>query len=176
MHRRKKRVQLKFGKDEQVLKSWDYAKAGHTFDKDKQECNLTVTNKRIISTKESTYSLDREEIPLKEVHGIEGTYRRNTSIWTKIKLFFGIILCIVIIGIPMVIKALKELRACVLELTITTNGGDGDPLCIGVAGAANNVKRFHLFGNSLNKFKVYVDKEMAREILDEIGSVVLDNK
>lgn len=169
-------MQLKFGKDEVVLKSWDYAKAGHTFDKNKKECNLTVTNKRIISTKENKFSLEREEIPLHEVHGIEGKYKRNDSLGAKIRKWIGIVLCIVIIGIPILIKALKDLRACVLELTITTNGGDGDPLCIGMAGAANNTKRFHFFGNTLNKFKVYVDKDMAREILDEIGSVVLDNK
>lgn len=169
-------MQLKLAKDEVVLKSWDYAKAGNTFDKHKKECNLTVTNKRVVSSIENKFSLTRNEIPLHDISGVEGNYQKNNSFWAKIKLFFGIILCIVIIGIPMVISALKTLRACTFSLTIHTKGTPGIPLSIGMQGAADHVARKHLFSKSINKFKVYVDKELAREVLDEVGAIVLDSK
>ena len=176
MHKEGKKVQLKLAKDEVVLKSWDYAKAGNTFDKHKKECNLTVTTKRVISTIENEFELERQEIPLHTISGIDGNYKKNNSFWAKLKLYVGIPLCLVIIGIPMVISALKQLRACLFELTIDTTGTPGKPLSIGMQGAASHVERKHLFANSVNKFKVYVDKALAREVLDEIGALVLDSK
>ncbi|MBE5741921.1 MAG: hypothetical protein E7360_01220 [Clostridiales bacterium] len=174
-------MQLKYGVNEVVLKSWDYAKAGNAMERDKKNCSLVVTNKRIISSIEDKKSLHREEIPLSEVHGIEGNFKHNKSIWTVIKLIIGIIWSITIIGlilggIKMIKSAIAQMRACVFNLVITTNGGNGDPLSIGAKGAAAQTRRFHFFSRSVNKFKVYVDKDVAREILDEIGSVVLDVK
>ena len=145
-------MQLKLAKDEVVLKSWDYAKAGNMFDKNKKECNLIVTNKRVVSSIENKFSLTREEIPLHDISGVEGNYQRNNSFWAKVKLILGIPLCLLIIGIPMVISALKTLRACVFNLTIHTKGEPGIPLAIGASGASDHAKRKHLFSKSFNKF------------------------
>lgn len=169
-------MQIKFAKDETVLKSWDYAKAGHRFDKHKKECNLTITNKRIITSKENKYSLERTELNIKDAQGITGSYRRNDSFWVKVKYYFTLILSFVIIGIPFFLKAREQMKACFLELEIQTNTGRGSSLQLG-ANTGDNVKRFHFFGNSyINKFKVYVDKDLAREILDEIGAIIVDAK
>ena len=42
-------------KDEQIIKDWDYAtgKSGKFFNKLHTQCNLTVTNKRIVYTAEN---------------------------------------------------------------------------------------------------------------------------
>lgn len=159
-------------KDEVVIKSWDYAQAGHRFDRHKRQRTLTVTNKRIINSSESTYELDHSEIPLSAVKGIQGNFRKNDGLWMKIKFGISLVFSIVIIGIPHAIKLYRQIKSCLFYLVVTTNGFEGTPLTVGAIPAEATPKRKHLFGNrTINRYKIYTDKEIARDIVDTIGSV-----
>lgn len=167
-------MDIKLASGEAIIKSWKYAKSGNTFDSNKVEHNLILTNKRVISLDEGKNSIDRQEIPLSAAKGIDGSALRGASFWTYLKLIFGILTCWFIVGIFIIMSAVKTLRSCVFELIIYSSGAEGTPLCVGLAGAANNAHRFHLFGNSLNKFKVYVDKKTAFSMLDELGAAITE--
>ncbi len=174
-------MELKLAQNERIIKSWDYAEGGHTLERNKDHSNLTVTNLRVVSTTASNISLKRKEIPLKDVRSVEGEFKKNDSFWAKLQLFFGIILCVVIIGIPIVIKALKKLRACTFQLKFMTTINElpsCDLLAIGAKAAADAVGRRHFFAKpgSINAYRVSIDKKLAQEILDEIGAVIVDAK
>lgn len=159
-------------KDEVVVKSWDYGMAGHRLDKHKRQKTLTVTNKRIINSSESTFELDHEEIPLSAVKSISGHFRKNDGLWMKIKFGFSLFFCLILIGIPSAIRIYRQLKSCVFYMIITTNGMEGTPLAIGMAPDENISRRSHLFGKTnVNRFKIYTDKDTAREIVNSIGSL-----
>lgn len=171
-------MELKLAKCEQIIKSWDYALSGASFSKKKKiQSNLTITNKRIIASAYNDISLDRTEIPLSSVKMIEGNFKKNRSFWAKVKLIIGIPLCLVIIGIPLVKSALSVLRGAAFDLKIITEGHEGSSLGLGCFSGNNGKKGLfaRLFGK-IKAVKVSVDKAMAKEILDELGAIVLDQQ
>ena len=163
-------MELKLAQGESIAKSWDYAISGGIGrDKRKRHDNLTITNKRIIHTAYSELELEREEVYVKDAKTISGKYARNGKFLAILKLIVGIPLCLLIVGIKIVKSALDDLRACTLTLDITTAGSEGTSFSL--AASAAILKRF-----TAGTFKVKVKKEMAREIVDEIGALVLDAK
>ncbi len=171
-------MELKLAKDEKIVKSWDYAISGSGFSARKKiKSNLTLTNMRIIATQYNDVSLDRKEIPIKAVKNVQGSFQKNRSFWAYVKLILGIPLCIAIIGIFMIISAVKTLKGASLDLSLTTEGFEGSSLYLGAAGAMEN-KGF--FGRLFSAFKptvrVNVDKTIAKEILDEIGATIISVK
>lgn len=166
-------------KDEVVIKSWDYAKTGHRFDRNKIQRNLTLTNKRVIDSGENKYSYTHKEIPVSACKSIDGAYRKNDSLWMKIKFVLSIIWCCTIIGailggLKAAIRLHHEIKSCILIFTITTSGVEGSSLAVGTAPTTGISQRTHLFSKTANTFKVYSDKEMGREILSELGAAILD--
>ena len=174
-------MEAKLAKDEVIIKEWDYSTAGHRFSKNKTHKILTVTNKRLVSGEEGKYDLKHNEIPLKDIVAVKGNYKKNDSIWVKIKFVLWIVWCCTIIGailggIKNAMNCWYQMKSCILEIEFTTTNRYGIGLGIGGVGEAGVAKQFHFFGNSINKKVTYVDKEMAREILSEIGAVILENK
>lgn len=176
-------MSFKLAEGEHIVKSYDYA---HAFlaGKGTVDCNLTITNKRIVRSTEGKTYLHRVETQIGELKSVTGTYKRNRSLWARIRLILGIPLCIVIIGIPIVKQALKELRACYLDLDFVfynkypdTFGETGFGL--GAVGAGDALGKKGFFARLFHKKsedKVYVDKAIAKDILDEITAVMMDNK
>ena len=163
-------MELKLAQGESIVKSWDYSIAGGIGrSKRKRKDNLTVTNKRIIHSAYSDIELSREEVYVKDAKAINASYAKNGSILAILKLIVGIPLCLLIVGIKIVKSALDDLRACSLTLDVATAGSEGTTLSLLASGAL--IKRL-----TVGKFKVKVNKEMAREIVDEIGAIVLDAK
>ena len=173
-------MEAKLAPSEVILKSWDYSKQGRRFDKHKVQKTLTVTNKRIIASEEGDFDLRRNEIPLSAVKSIKATYRKNDSLSMKIKFVCAIIFSIIIVGIffgsiQKAISLNQQIKSCIFELQIATQGVEGTPLAIGAIPDTGVSKRTHLFKGSVNKIKVYVDKEIAKEIVNEIGALALEH-
>ncbi len=174
-------MELKLAKNEQIVKSWDYALSGSTFSKKKKvQHNLTLTNKRVITSAQNDISLERHEIPVKSIKVVSGNFKKNRGFWPKVKLVFGAILCIILIGIPIVMSALEQLRSCHFELELVTEGIEGTALALGVNAGTTAPAKTGFFARLFSKFKpgfkIAVNKEMAKEVLDEIGAIVLDAK
>ena len=161
-------MELKLAKGESIVKSWDYSIAGGIGRKKrKRKDNLTITNKRIIHTAYSDIDLSSDEVYVKDAKAINASYARNGSFLAILKLIVGIPLCLLIVGIKIVKSALEDLRACSLTLDVKTAGSEGSTLSLLASGAL--IKRL-----TVGKFKVKVNKEMAQEIVSEIGAVILD--
>ena len=161
-------MELKLAKGESIVKSWDYSIAGGIGRKKrKRKDNLTITNKRIIHTAYSDLDLSSDEIYVKDAKAVNASYARNGSFLAILKLIVGIPLCLILVGIKLVKSALDDLRACSLTLDVKTAGEEGSTLSLLASGAL--IKRL-----TVGKFKVKVNKEMAQEIVSEIGAVILD--
>ena len=166
--------------DEKILKSWDYSKSGHALDSHKTHKSLTVTNKRIIATEESTFTLRHEEIPLNCAKGVTGYYRKNDGLWMRFKRVLAWIWCCTIIGMVLGgIKAVKSLtqqiNSCVFYLNITTVNLEGSSFSVGAMPDTGLSQRKQAFSNSINKMKVFVDKELGKEIVREMGAIIHNN-
>ncbi len=169
-------MELKIGKDEQIIKSWDYAVSGKALQskQKKVQSNLTVTNKRIVASQYNDIYLKRDEIPVAAVKNISGEYRTARKFWPMVKLIIGIPLCLVIVGIKIVKGALDQLRSADFDLIITTSGAEGSSLGLGAFSAAPTKGGFFARFKGLFKTKVRVSKEVSKEILDELGAIVVD--
>ena len=174
-------MELKLAKDERIIKSWDYAIEGRMFQgkEKKVKSNLTITNKRLVATQHSDIYLKRDEIPVASIKSISGEFRRARRFWAMLKLIVGIPLCLLIVGISMVKDALATLRSADFDLLITTSGVEGSSLGLGAFSAAPEKSKGGLFAifslfKRATKTKVRVDREISKEILDELGAVVLD--
>ena len=68
---------MKLAKNEKIIRTWDYAdtKRGSST----THSRLTVTNHRIVSENESTYTTSRKEIPVSAVQSVTSSTRRNSN-------------------------------------------------------------------------------------------------
>ena len=137
--------------------------------------NLTVTDQRIVYSAYNDVSLERKEIPVANVVSVAGNYAKNPILGAIIKLIFGILSCCVLIGIffkgfgvKMIRDAIDTIKGCNFELTLITN------LFTGLQFEVNASRG--ILKLAKNKFKISVDRNVAKEILDEIGALVTESK
>ena len=159
-------MKLICGKNESVIKSWDYALEKRRFERTTH--NLTVTDKRIVSSSESKTSFERREIYLSDVKTLDYKFQRNGMFKAILMLILGILTAIVVVGIFLILAAVKILKAKSFALTIITSGCESEGLSLG---ASSMLKK-----KSSGKIKVVVNKNAAMEIMNELGSIILDVK
>ncbi len=156
---------------ESVIKSWDY---GTVKERTKTTANLTVTNKRIISTISDKKSIDREEVPLSSVKSITGAVNSPKARWYVI--LIGIIFLItIIIGIAILVAEYKRCHSATLTLAVITEGFEGTPLEIGMS----SIKDDSWIGKLLSgrrKPIIKVNYDAAKDIVENLGSIVWANK
>ena len=154
------------GKNETIIKSWDYAlgKRGS----ERKNYNLTATDKRIISSNESKTSFERTEIYLSDIKSLNYSFEKNGILKAILLLILGIITAVALIGIFLIVAAVKLLRAKSFALTITTYGHEIEGISFGVSSLGRRKKR--------GKIKIFVHKKVAMEIINELGAIVLDVK
>lgn len=159
---------------ESLIRNWDYGKT--KVGRKTTEHSLVLTNKRIVAMSEGPQEISRTEIPLEAAKSIDGAATKQATFFTYVKLVFSIIFSLVIIGIPLLLRTLKELRACTFELTVTTSGGEGSALYLGGATEANKRRSIFSIFKRKKKAKVYVDKKVAFNIIDEVGAAIISAK
>ncbi len=180
-------MELKLAKDEIIIKSWDYSSEGGMFKRDKLISTLTLTNKRIVSTIENKLTLNRDEVPLYAIKAVSATYGAHGKFWATVQAIIGGIFSLALIGIPILKSALKKLRSCSFDLFLETHydGPEGYPFTIGAKSTAPKKKNILLrllavipiigipFRSKKEKV-IRVKKELAREIINEIGAAIMD--
>ncbi len=170
-------MELKLAKNETLVKSWDYAigKGAMTSKKKQLSSNLTVTDRRVVYSAYNDFSLDRKELPIDSVVLVQGNYTKNPILMAIIKLVLGILSCCVIIGIlfkgfgiKMIKDAIDTIKGCNFELKLITELNAG--VSFSIDGNRGKIKLV------TNKFKINVDKDKAKDILNEIGALVQEAK
>ena len=182
-------------KDETIIKSWDYSSSLFL---NATTSNLTVTNKRIISTVKGKYKGLQQEILLKDVKGISfvhGIHRpwlswlfiilgaclilfsfffslgnSLTSTDNEVGAVWGLFAACCIIGIPLIVIGIMRILGGVFGVVITVEGKEGAPLECGAVGMFG--KRLKFGGGLIVK----VEDDIAEKIVDYLGAIILDNK
>lgn len=174
-------MELKLANGEVLIKEWSYSVTGGALQKDnkKLHTNLVLTNKRIINASESNLTIKRQEHAIEDIVGVEGAFMKNARGGPMFLKVISIIWCCTIIGallggIAGIKRANEKLRACVFYLVITTKGAIESPFAIGSYSESESLTRKRAFGNTINKTIVQVDQLMAKEIIDEIGALIIN--
>lgn len=154
-------------KDEVIIKNWDYAHAKQK--RIKTTASLTVTNKRIVYTCENQQRIDRQEIPLQEVKTIACEKRIAPNFWPIVKIIFGGLLSLVLIGIPLLLSGIRSLNQGSFTLEITTYGQEGSSMDLSASKMLFRKK-------NRGTLKVSIDRAIVQEIVDSIGAIIIDNK
>lgn len=154
-------------KDEVIIKNWDYAHAKQK--RIKTTASLTVTNKRIVYTCENQQRIDRQEIPLQEVKTIACEKRIAPNFWPIVKIIFGGLLSIVLIGIPLLLSGIRSLNQGSFTLEITTYGQEGSSMDL-------RASKMLFRKKNRGTLKVSIDRAIVQEIVDSIGAIIIDNK
>ena len=163
-------MELKLAKNETLVKSWEYAQTKQGFEKKSHE--LTVTDKRIITSSESSKGVDRREIYLDDVKTLEYSFAKQGLFKAILLLILGVFTSIIVAGIFFIIKAISILKEKSFELTMTTEGFESDGLEIG----ASSMKKIFGFLKKKSKLKVKVNKDAALEIINELGAIIVEKK
>lgn len=175
-------------KDETLVKEWEYGKSSSgKFFKEETSYSLTVTDKRIVAASKSSRKNSREEISLSDVKGVSATHSTPSQLAAIIQIASGIALFILSIvflviqdadlsglGILMLpfafiffISGMNNLNQGSITLSITTNGPKTVALSLGFT------KLFRNFSKKI--MKLTINNEVAEEIVETIGSLLLGN-
>ena len=173
-------------KDEGVIKEWNYAVSKKGMEK--TEASLVVTNKRVVHDVKNYHSISRTEIPLKEVKSIDYYSNSKISIGAVLAIIFGVVLAIVgfvlmgklgddagiaaipiVFGVVLVIAGIIGLSKSAFTMVLYTSGIVTEMLSIGASAIKPKRKR-----KRGGKVKIKVDKNVAADIIDSLGAIVLD--
>ena len=156
--------------NETLIKEWNYAssKAGGLFNKVETKAKIEVTSRRLIYTASNKNATDRQEVPLKEINGLSFKQTSKGNIGAIIKIVFGILFAVVIVGIPLLIMGIKELNQGSFEMEVTTRGQSTSALTVGVSKILKAAK-------SKGNVKININKDIVGEIIETLGSVIVEN-
>lgn len=173
--------------DEQIIKSWDYAAEKNG--KEENQANLTVTNKRIISSVSNSQKFQYSDVALESIRKIDA-YRDkkpNSGVFIIILgalfVIVGIVLAVtktvpiapyifLALGAIIIILGIVSLTAQnkgTFYLSFSVDGSTNDKLEIG----ANNSP---IKNNRSQVVNVKIDFDLVDEILSSIGAIIYDNK
>ncbi len=159
-------MELICGKNEAIIKSWDYALEKKGLER--KTFNLTATDKRLISTAESSKSCSRSEVYLSDIKSLDYKFKRNGSFLAILMLIFGILTSILVFGILYIVLAVRILRAKQFVLVVNTYGQESLGLAVGASAKLKREKH--------GRIRVIVNKNVAKEIINELGALILDAK
>lgn len=170
---------IKLAEGEKIIEEYNYAHA-KLVGIGKVDTSFIITNKRLISSVEGKHYLKRREIPIMGIKSVNSEFRKNSSILPILALIIGIPLCIIGVGIPIVLWAVRKLRACFVDLDFEFY--EFYPECYGTRGYSVGAfgdrdyfspTRKRIFGIK-KRNKVAVDKEMGKQLVNEIPAVIMD--
>ena len=176
-------------KDEQIIKDWNYAtgKSGKFFNKLHTQCNLTVTNKRIVYTAENERKISRQEMPMDMAKSVYGTHETVSKFGAFCMIIFGILLVVagVILGlkIPYVGYAIMAVMAIfgaywIIKGIIHLNQGDfmAKVTSVELEGESFTLSASRLFAKKkpAAAMKIKLNNDVAREIVEELGAIIAE--
>lgn len=182
-------MQTQLAKDEQIVKSWNYSvvKSKKGMSKNTNVHELTVTNKRIIRRQTDKFGASVEEIYLKDVKSVSGGYGKKTSVlWlilfcalaaTCMAVAFATKIYYLLAGTAIfaIIGALLYMfnKKYVFLLRLETYGVQSNALDIAIGTLAPRRKKREASSYAV---KVVIDHESAKEIVNTLGALILDNR
>ena len=171
---------MKFATDEQVLKTYNYATVGKVSD------TLTVTNKRVILSTEGKLN-DGSKIHTTDEMMLESVERVSSALATRRNVFF-LILTILFAAAGVALFALTGtaigftgFALALIFLLVFVFYKDKSFYLVLTSGIYEGMDISVSVGNwqrkkSKKAVKVRVDENIASELIDEIGSIIVEAK
>lgn len=176
-------------KDEVLIKDWNYAsgKTGLLFGLH-TEAKIAVTNKRVIYSAENERKIARQEIPLKAAKSVYSSHETVSKLGAIMLILLGIVLAIVgivlmvikdgdllplglvaiVLGIALALWGYNRLNQGAFSLTITTCGIEGESMAVSAS---------RMLGKrQAPVMRVKIHNDIAREIVEEIGAIIAENR
>ncbi len=180
-------------KDEIIVNEWEYATSKN--DKHKSKHALVVTNKRIVSTVQSKSKITQSEIPVSSVQNVHLSHETPSKLNAIFMIVLGAILALVgivcavgvinivmqlvsiiagavllLIGVPMLIAGILRLNQGAFSVVLTTNSlPEYELMSVGI-------EKIYGKRKLSSAVKFHINNDIAKEIIDTIGAVILDNK
>lgn len=157
--------QLMYG--ERSLKSWDYAQKKWLFFK-RGTYNLTLTNRRLITSSTSKNSVEHDYVELSAIKGISASYSCKISF---LKVLLGIIFCTALITMIIGIPLLLTCKRGQLVLNLCTEAESYEYIL------ANSIAKKGFLARLFSpktRFKVFPD--VAKEIVETLPAELLNAK
>ena len=184
---------LNLSKNENVVRSWTYASSNNRTN------TLTVTDKRIVATRQGANSINRIEVPLSAVKSVSSSYSATKEQSGSPKIGFiilgallgiaGVLIMTMIdnhaVGLPIGIVALiagvvmvavgatrtqTVTTSAGFKLHISTYGQEGAAFRIGEEVKGEGQAQEVVISN------VVLDEEVIMEIIDTIGALVINKE
>lgn len=178
-------------KDEQIIKDWNYAtgKSGKFFNKLHTQCNLTVTNKRIVYTAENERKITRQEMPMDLAKSVYGTHETVSKLGAFCMIILGILIAVVgvVLGLKIKIEVLGYALMAVgvlyglpfiIKGIIRLNQGDfmAKVTSTEIEGGSFDLSASRLFAKKkpAAAMKIKLNNDIAREIVEELGAIITE--
>ncbi|MCM1367633.1 MAG: hypothetical protein NC184_02330 [Roseburia sp.] len=181
-------MSLLLSDDEKILKSYEYSKTigkKSLFKPEQVSSKLIVTNKRIIDEHSSDKGVSRSEIPVDSADYI-GTYftkKMPSLILGIVLIVLGVIasivaaivlmpliavgILLVVIGVVLIVKAILG-RGGSVVVQISGYHGDHNLMSLGSS--------MGVFASGVKNIKVAVNVEIAEQMVNEIGAIIMNVK
>ncbi|MDE6356443.1 MAG: hypothetical protein K2L67_04280 [Clostridia bacterium] len=149
-------MEVTLGAGERLIKSWNYAKTKGGL---KSEANLTVTDKRVISSAATKRSVVRDEIPVSAITGVSTSYCSNFSL---LYVILGVICCLTVILLPLGLNFIRKGTGTSLSVYFDVSL-PGNPFI-----STSSIKK----RRKAKRVKVKVDRACAKQIAEELSTVI----
>lgn len=144
------------GSNERLIKSWNYAKTKGGL---KAEANLTVTDRRVISSVATKRSIVRDEIPVSAITGVSTSYCSNFSL---LYILMGVIFCITIILFPIGLNFIRKGTGTSLSVYFDVSL-PANPFI-----STTSIRK----RRKTKKATVKVDRASAKQIAEELSTII----
>lgn len=185
-------------RDEVIINEWEYATSIRKNIETKH--SLVVTNKRIVSSVESSRRLTQREIPLSSVQNVTMTHETPSFAKAICSIVFGVIFAILAIVsfvlafsvyaerlVPIIVCLSLGVVLLILSIVLLALGIKGlNQGAFTLEFSSNTFPEYGLMSigfdkifdkkRNLGRVVLYIDNAIAKEIIDSIGSIIIDNR
>lgn len=189
-------MDLKLAKDEKIIKDWCYFNS--TVESKKASKNITITNKRLISSNSSADYVDYEEIPLKNITGVKMNYDWKAEHFYPVSLFVLAGICFLVsiiflttltLGVAIVMSiaclglAIFLLVIGIKKKTFAEKGSFNLVIYTTQKTEALTTNAYVRVGewssrvqNQTGVTELKLDKQVALDIVQSLGAIIIDQQ
>ena len=196
LRRENKMINLVLSKNEKVVKEYAYGEekvkgliAGAVHKKENVKNSLIITNKRIINQTLGPNKVARDEMPIDAAEYVYSSLKKDQKsiVPAIISMVLGLILLIVglvvkvnILNIVLIILGVLGLVGGIVLLIMWFMSKTAK-VEVHISGKTPNTQLLEVSTSSIvtkkiREFKIIVDRDVAAQMVNEIGAIILDTK
>ena len=167
--------------NEEIIKEWQYATAHATgLDPLSTNCTITVTNKRVITETRNRRQIERQEANLSSIEAVNAHYRRKSRFPSILCFILAVVLLVVGLAVlkgnvGMIVGVVGFVVFVILGILLLGKASFYiyfyTPGVYPISAGANNALKFKQIA-----MKVKVNNKVCKEIIEEIGAIISENK